>query len=96
MNGENIVLDTNIVLYFLAGDEGLLPILENRFLSISVITEMELLSYQFFDQEELTDIQAFIDDCSVINLNEEIKERTETLSDWALKRWPKVSSLKRK
>jgi len=74
MNGNNMVLDTNIILYFLNGDETLLPLLEERNLIISVITEIELLSYNELSKEELEAIQGFIGDCTIVNLNDDIKE----------------------
>jgi predicted nucleic acid-binding protein len=30
MNGSNILLDTNIILYLLSGDESLIPLLEEK------------------------------------------------------------------
>ena len=45
MNGNSIVLDTNIILYLLNGDEQLSSILNGMELFVSVITEIELSSY---------------------------------------------------
>ncbi len=45
MNGNELFLDTNIILYYLNGDETLIPVLEDKKLFLSFITEMELLSY---------------------------------------------------
>ncbi len=38
MNGNNILLDSNIVLYFLNGEATLLPLLEEKQLYVSFIT----------------------------------------------------------
>ena len=46
MNGNKFLLDTNAVLYILGGDETLSDFLFEKELYISVITEMELLSYK--------------------------------------------------
>ena len=43
MNGNNILLDTNIVLYLLNGEETLIPLLEEKNLFLSFITQLELL-----------------------------------------------------
>jgi predicted nucleic acid-binding protein len=43
MNGNSVLLDTNIVLYFLNGEETLIPILEQKSLFLSFITQLELL-----------------------------------------------------
>jgi hypothetical protein len=42
MNGNNILLDTNIVLYLLGGEETLVPLLEDKNLFLSFITQLEL------------------------------------------------------
>lgn len=43
MSGINYIIDTNIVLYLLSGDERLADILNNHIINISFITELELL-----------------------------------------------------
>ncbi|MFA5973337.1 MAG: hypothetical protein WC780_13385 [Lentimicrobiaceae bacterium] len=47
MNGNNILLDTNIVLYFLKGEDTLIPLLEDKNLYLSFITQLELLSAKY-------------------------------------------------
>ncbi|MBW8051581.1 MAG: type II toxin-antitoxin system VapC family toxin [Cytophagales bacterium] len=44
MNGDDYLLDTNAVLYLLVSDE-VVNFLAEKTISISVITELELLSY---------------------------------------------------
>lgn len=44
MNGNKLLLDTNIIICLLDEDETLAEVLSNKQLYISVITEMELLS----------------------------------------------------
>ncbi len=46
MSGSRIALDTNIVLYLLAGDETLAEFLQDKKGYVSVITELELLGFQ--------------------------------------------------
>jgi predicted nucleic acid-binding protein len=48
MSGNSLLLDTNTVLYLLAGDETLAEFLNGKKLYISIITELELLSYKHF------------------------------------------------
>ena len=67
-----IVLDTNAVLYFLAGRLAE-PLPEADFF-VSVITEIELLSYPLLKPEDETEIHAFLNDVSIIDLTEEIKQ----------------------
>jgi len=63
MSGNSLLLDTNIILYFLNGDDTLLPILENRNLIISVISELEILGWSGFTDEELKSTKEFLNRC---------------------------------
>ena len=76
MNGNNLFLDTNIILYLLAGDETLATFLDNKQLYISVITELELLSFADLTEKEETIIKDFIAQCKVIALNDHVKRET--------------------
>lgn len=67
------MLDTNIVLYFLNGDKTLIPILEDKSLFISFITQLELLSYNELSSEEIESIQLFLNECTIIDININIK-----------------------
>jgi hypothetical protein len=40
MNENSVLLDTNVILYFLTGEETLIPILEQKILFISFITKL--------------------------------------------------------
>ena len=66
------VLDTNIILYLLGGK--LAEPLEPAEYYISVITELELLSYPHLSNEEEQQIRSFLDDVTLVGLNEEIRE----------------------
>jgi len=80
MNGnDSIVLDTNIVLYLLKGDEKLATILDNVQLFVSVITEIELLGYYGLSSRDKTKIKLFLSECSIVSLNTEIKDLSITL-----------------
>ena len=73
MSGSNLLLDTNVILYFLKGDRTLLTIFEENNLFVSVITEIELLSYSELTKNELVEIKLFLEQCSSINLSDSIK-----------------------
>lgn len=73
MIGNSIVLDTNIVLYLLNGDEELKSILNEMQLYISVITEIELLGYQEISSDDKIKIKFFLSECIIVPLNDEIK-----------------------
>ena len=74
MNGGNVLVDTNICLYLLSGNETIAEILDGNSIFISFITQLELLSFPTISDTDTLKIQDFIDDCIVIDLNEDIKE----------------------
>ncbi len=45
MNGDNILIDTNIALYLLNGDSVVAEILDGKNVYVSFITELELLGF---------------------------------------------------
>ena len=75
MSGNSLcVLDTNIILYHL-GNKLQNP-LEKRRYSISIITEIELLSYSQLSEAEDKAIRSFIEGTTVIELINSIKDET--------------------
>lgn len=76
MSGDKFVLDTNAVLYILSGDQTLADFLFEKQLYISIITELELLSYKKITTKEQKQIAAFLAELIVININNEIKQIT--------------------
>lgn len=79
MNGTKLFLDTNIIIYLLNGDDTLATFLDNKILYISVITELELLSYHKITQNEKEILSDFISNCKVVNINTEIKKEVINL-----------------
>ena len=73
MSGNKLLLDTNIILYLLGGDETIAELLDKKEVYISVITEMELLSFSEISKEEEQVIKDFIKECKVVLINSEIK-----------------------
>lgn len=78
---ENYVLDTNIVIYYLAGklpasDLDFLDETVNRTANISVITKLELLGWKNASKEDLELLTFFIQDSQVFGLNEEVADTT--------------------
>ncbi len=74
MNGDSLLLDTNIVLYLLSGDETLIPLLEDKQLYLSFITEIELLSFSEVTEKESNAIKRFVKECVIIDTPNEVKE----------------------
>ncbi|MDB4921701.1 PIN domain-containing protein [Mucilaginibacter sp.] len=73
MSGNKYLLDTNAILYILDGDETLADFLFEEELYVSVISEMELLSYKNIADNEKKEIEAFLEDCTIINIDNKIK-----------------------
>jgi len=72
----NILIDTNIALYLLGGDEQIAGVLDGQVVHVSFITELELLGYPRITGQEGKLIRDFPDDCVVIDLNGQIKSKT--------------------
>ncbi|AFY35184.1 PilT protein domain protein [Calothrix sp. PCC 7507] len=72
-----ILLDTNIVLYFLGGR--LASQLPSGQYFISMITEIELLSYPGLSSDEETQIIDFLNKITVVNIDNNIKKLTIAL-----------------
>ena len=74
MNGEKILLDTNIALYLLGGDATLATILNQKEVFLSIISEMELLAYPTITDVEIQSVKSFIADANILELTQSIKE----------------------
>jgi predicted nucleic acid-binding protein len=72
-----ILLDTNIVLYFLGGR--LVNPLPSGQYFVSVITEIELLSYPSLSSDEETQIIEFLNKITVVGIDNNIKNLTIAL-----------------
>ncbi len=68
---NRFVLDTNIVLYYLGGR--LAESLPAGQYFVSVVTEMELLSYPNISETEERHIRGFLDRVQIVNLNDTVK-----------------------
>ena len=79
MSGNKYLLDTNIILYLLAGDKVLAEIIGNRTSYISLITEMELFSNPQMKAGEEKFILAFLSDCIIVEMNAAIKQMALTI-----------------
>ena len=75
MSGIDYLADTNAIIYLLDGNECMRPFLRNR-LAVSVISVMELLSYQNISEEEEVRIRRFLKGCMIVDISEEIREQT--------------------
>ncbi len=79
MNGNKLFVDTNIVLYFLKGNPEVVDLISDKDLVISVITEIELLSFPHLTVEIEQQIKNLLKDCTIMDLKQEVKELTVEL-----------------
>ena len=76
MNGTRYLIDTNIAIYLLAGDQKIAELLDENQIFISFITELELLSFKELTSSEKTIIKEFLNDVVIIDINKKIKDLT--------------------
>jgi len=76
MNGAKVLLDTNIVLYVLNGDEQVADLIQGCDAFLSVINRVELLSSGKMTAADTSATQAFIRDCKLVQFTQEIQDLT--------------------
>lgn len=74
MSGDGLLLDTNVVILTLGGNEVLAAHMESKRLFVSVVTEMECLSYPFRVRKDEMVVREFMRRCTVLGIEERIKE----------------------
>lgn len=74
MNGNKLLLDTNIILYLLHGDDVLEDFLQGAVIYVSFITELELLSFKSFQTGEHIQIKQLLRQIKIIELSDDVKE----------------------
>lgn len=73
MSGSDYVVDTNVLIYLQKGVNGIDLLLEGKDIFVSFITEMEMLSYSKHSTDDLKKTKKLLDDCFIIELNNDIK-----------------------
>ncbi|MBK7871121.1 MAG: type II toxin-antitoxin system VapC family toxin [Saprospiraceae bacterium] len=76
MSGNNLLIDTNIALYLLNGDQTIAEILNGKDVYLSFISELELLGFQDLREEEIPLVEDFLSNCIIVELNQSIKRIT--------------------
>lgn len=75
MNGKEILLDTNIVLYLLKGDDTLEELLQEKNPYLSFMTELELIGFPEISSKEEIKINELLDECLIVSINNNIKKK---------------------
>jgi predicted nucleic acid-binding protein len=73
MNGNKLFIDTNTAIYLLNGDQTLAGILDKKNIFVSFITQLELLGFPSISKTEEQQIQGMLDECVIIDINDQIK-----------------------
>lgn len=73
MSGELICVDTNIIVYTLAGRQDLADKVRGRTLVLSVVAEIEALSYPDLTDKDRQMIATYVQRCTVIGIGDRVK-----------------------
>ena len=76
MNGSNIVADTSLIINFFNGTQGIDEVVRTHNLFLSVITEIEVLSFPALRASDKKLLHSFLSECFVIDIMQPIKELT--------------------
>jgi predicted nucleic acid-binding protein len=75
MSGKEILVDTNIFLYLLKGNDTLEEMLHGKSIYVSFITELELIGFKNITIKEEKQIEELLGECQLLSLNGSIKEK---------------------
>jgi predicted nucleic acid-binding protein len=76
MSGELVCVDTNIIVYTLAGRQDLSDKVRGKTIVLSVIAEIEALSYPDLTDKDRQMVCTYIERCTVIGIGERVKHET--------------------
>jgi predicted nucleic acid-binding protein len=71
---ETIAIDTNIIIRAFAGDTQCQNLLNGKIPVVSIITEIELLSWPQLSPSDYSLLFSFLQDCFIFGLTEEVKD----------------------
>jgi predicted nucleic acid-binding protein len=70
---NDIFVDTNILIHLLDGNKALVPLLDDKVVHVSFVTEMELLSKANITKMDIININMLLDACKLYDFNDKIK-----------------------
>lgn len=74
MSGDRLLLDTNVALYLLRGDRSAADAIQGQEVHISFITRMELLGKPGMTRTEIKQVEAFVNEWPMVELNRAIMD----------------------
>lgn len=75
MSGSRLLLDTNVALYLLRGDRSAADAIQGQDVHISFITRMELLSKPGMTKAEIRQVEAFLEEWPMVEMNRTIMDQ---------------------
>jgi predicted nucleic acid-binding protein len=75
MNGVELIIDTNILIYLTSGNSDIAEIIRDKRISISVITEMEVRSWPALTKAETDVLDRMLSQFYISPLTDSIKEK---------------------
>lgn len=75
MNGERVVIDTNILVDYAKGVEAMKHVIEGVEAHISIITEIEFLSWSGLTDDRIADARLFLNEFSSSGISDAIRDR---------------------
>lgn len=76
MSGHSFLVDTNMLILLINGNERVAELLDGCRLHVSFITELELLSAQGLQHNQIKTIENLLADCLIVDINPRIKNST--------------------
>ena len=76
---DRVLIDTNVIIYILSGNESLAEMIHSKIVYLSVISELELLSFPGLTRNEEFIINSFLDGMTILDINDAIKSETKRI-----------------
>jgi predicted nucleic acid-binding protein len=74
MNGSRFLLDKNIIIYILSGDQIISTSLSQKHFYTSIICEIELFGSKLLEPKDEQGIKNFLQEFTIISIDQSIKE----------------------
>jgi predicted nucleic acid-binding protein len=76
MNGDRIVVDTSLIINLFNGIEEVQELITGRNLFVSIISEIEVLSFPNITAKDTELLKSFLSECYIVDIEPAIKEIT--------------------
>ena len=76
MSGDRIVIDTSLIINLFNGATEVQELIAGRILFVSVISEIEVLSFPQLSDNEIGLLKSFLSECYIVDIEPAIKDLT--------------------